>query len=270
MSKGGNLPRSGPVVQENYGGMPTPMPQIPMPPPSQMPLRRNPPFNPKGGMPPIDKEGMPPIDIGGPMPQLPPPNRGPVPLYNDPQPVGPTTGATGGSPVPLYNQEPVNVDTLPSEIFNEIAVPLPVLDMPPNTPILVPPSRPPVRPPYFRNPPRDGGFLPMPSPPFMRPPRQRPPSLPFARDMARFRYAPQMRREEQSLFPNQSGIASLMGQSYGRSMSRPNYQPMRQPPMRRPIMPRPPSRGKGGGYRPMPRPPSRGKGGGFPPIRTMR
>ena len=80
MSKGGNLPRSGPVVQENYGGMPTPMPQ------------------------------------------LPPRNLGPVPLYNDPQPVGPTTGATGGSPVPLYNQEPVNVDTLPSEIFNEIAV----------------------------------------------------------------------------------------------------------------------------------------------------
>lgn len=219
MSKGGNLPRSGPVVQENYGGMPTPMPQ------------------------------------------LPPRNLGPVPLYNDPQPVGPTTGATGGSPVPLYNQEP----------SDPIATPIPDFgSLPPNTPILVPPSRPPVRPPYFRNPPRDGGFLPMPSPPFMRPPRQRPPSLPFARDMARFRYAPQMRQEEQSLFPNQSGIASLMGQSYGRSMSRPNYQPMRQPPMRRPIMPRPPSRGKGGGYRPMPRPPSRGKGGGFPPIRTMR
>ena len=228
MSKGGNLPRSGPVVPENYGGMPTPMPQIPMPPPSQMPPRRSPPFNPKGGMPPI----TPP----------PAPNRGPVPLYNDPQPVGPTTGATGGSPVPLYNQEPAD----------PIAAPLPDFgSLPPNTPILVPPSRPPVRPPYFRNPPIDDGFLPMPSPPFMRPPRQRPPSLPFARDMARFRYAPQMRQEEQSLFPNQSGIASLMGQSYGRSMSRPNYQPMRQPPMRRPIMPRPPSRGKGGGYRPM-------------------
>ena len=234
MSKGGSTR----MPQIPDGGMPSPMPQIPMPPPSQMPRRRSPPFNPKGGMPPIDK--------GGPMPQLPPRNLGPVPLYNDPQPIGPTTGATGGSPVPLYNQEP----------SDPIATPIPDFgSLPPNTPILVPPSRPPVRPPYFRNPPRDGGFLPRPSPPFMRPPRQTPPSLPFARDMARFRYAPQMRQEEQSLFPNQSGIASLMGQLYGRSMSRPNYQPMRQPPMRRPIMPRPPSRGKGGG---------------FPPIRTMR
>jgi hypothetical protein len=164
------------------------------------------------------------------------------------------------------------LDTLPSEIFNEIAAPLPDFgSLPPNTPMPLPspPSlgRPPVMAP---NPGFEDGFMPRPSPPFMRPPRQQTPSLPFARDMARFRYAPEMRREEQSLFPNQSGIASLMGQAYGSSMSRPNYQPMRQPPMRRPIMPRPPSRGKGGGYRPMPRPPSRGKGGGFPPIRTMR
>ena len=249
MSKGGPSRRDFPQMPD--GGMPTPMPQIPMPPPSQMPPRRSPPFNPKGGMPPI---------IDGPMPQLPPRNLGPVPLYNDPQPVGPKTGATGGSPVPLYNQEPSDPIAAPPDFGN----------LPPNTPILVPPSRPPVRPPYFRNPPRDSGFFPRPSPPFMRPPRQTPPSLPFARDMARFGFAPQMRQEQQRLFPNQSGIASLMGQSYGRSMSRPNYQPMRQPPMRRPIMPRPPSRGKGGGYRPMPRPPSRGKGGGFPPIRTMR
>jgi|TARA_R100000995_G_scaffold83592_1_gene59909 hypothetical protein len=99
---------------------------------------------------------------------------------------------------------------------------------------------------------QDGGFLPRPSPPFMRPPRQQTPSLPFGRDMARFRYAPEMRAEEQSLFPNQSGIASLMGQAYGRSMSRPNYQPMRQPPMRRPMPPRP----KGGGMRPLPMPPT--------------
>jgi hypothetical protein len=106
----------------------------------------------------------------------------------------------------------------------------------------------------MRFPPIQDGFMPRPSPPFMRPPRQQTPSLPFARDMARFRYAPEMRAEQQSLFPNQSGIASLMGQAYGRSMSRPNYQPMRQPPMRRPM----PPRSKGGGMRPLPMPPSRG------------
>ena len=148
MSKGGSTRM--PQIPIPDGGMPPPMPQIPIPPPSRIPRRRSPPFNPKGGMPPIIDGPMPPIT------PLPTPNLGPVPLYNDPQPVGPTTGATGGSPVPLYNQEPVNVDTLP---INEIAVPLPIYREPP--------SRPPVRPPYFRNPPRDDGFLPMPSPPFM-------------------------------------------------------------------------------------------------------